>query len=77
MKSDVKGVFWVPSHKCWIARDIHKKTLYRGQDKCAAEEARKEYDANREHKPRGGSRNKHTQLFSGIYFTDWPATTRL
>ena len=47
MISEVMGVHYITSHKCWIARDIFKNKLYRGQSMKDAEQARKDYDKER------------------------------
>ena len=76
--SEVKGVCWVPSHKVWLARDIHKRTLCRSKDKKEAETARLAYDVLRKQgkiheKPKYKTTNIRDK-FKKVAQPTWPSS---
>ena len=80
--SEIMGVHYLRQTSTWIAKDVHKKTLYRGKDQKYAEAARISYDVERGKKIR--IKRKHEtygynkkERFNNCWQPDWPATTKI
>ena len=74
--SEVMGVHYLKGSNTWIAKDVHKKTLYRGKDMFEAENIRRAYDIERGKETRkssirGATCYNNKTPFNSVFQPDW------